>query len=171
MKNHMIDYKSAFGLPDSLVKHALPNATAYGHDPKVAPLYYCYVFYNPLTEKEFSEFIETCGFNLTNPLISFYRGCNGLRVNQRLSIYGSLLHRGLQPISLDYANFNERPMGLPDSSTVIGGLTLSYDTNGYLVSHEDGTVTCSSSFLKYDVINKWENIEALIKEEIAKSIN
>lgn len=149
-----------------LTEHELPNAIAYSHEPEIAPLFYRYIFYHPLSSEELSDFVKNSQFHITESLIEFYRHHNGLRINQKISIFGSLLNKGLQPICLTYGNYYERPVGLPNNSTVIGGFTLSDDNNGYLVSHENGSVTCTSSFLQFDEIMEWSDIETLIRSEI-----
>ncbi len=159
-----------FKLLENLPNQELPNAIGFLNERHIAPLYYRYLFYNPLSEREISEFIEECHFYITEPLINIYKNFNGLRVNQRLSIYGSLLNKGFQPISLNYGNLNERPNGLPKNSTVIGSLMLSDENYGYLVVKDNGIVTCTSTPMDYDDIQSWPDIETLIKNEILSSL-
>lgn len=166
----MSNYQTIFNLLDDLPKYELPNAVGYVNDTKVAPLYYRFLLYKPLDDQELSKFIERCNFNVSDALIDIYKYCNGLRINQKFSIFGSLLHKGFQPITLDYGNLNERPIDLPSSATVIGALHLSDDNIGYLVVHKDGSVICTSSFLQYDVIKSWPDIKALVKDQIKEAL-
>lgn len=161
-----MEYKKIKNLLSSRAGRNIPNAIAYEHDPQVAPMYYKYIFYNALSKSDLDDFVFSCPYVVASSLRTFYSHFNGLRIGQSFSIYGSLLNRGFQPISLDYGNLHERPLGLASGSTVIGSLIEGEKSYSYLIVDSKGSVSQTSTVFQCDTVRQWASIEDLIVEQI-----